>query len=132
VKCRGDRGSASIWILAAGALVVAIGVTALTAGAAVIARHQAQNAADLGALAGAARAELEPDQACAVAAAVVTANQATMGSCRVVGFDVTVMAEVPVEGVPTAIGSAAIGPAEATSRAGPLRASVAGGPATGG
>ncbi|HEY1486951.1 MAG TPA: Rv3654c family TadE-like protein, partial [Micromonosporaceae bacterium] len=115
-----DRGSASIWVLSAGALMIAVTSTVLLAGSATIARHQAQAAADLGALAGAIRAELEPGGACAAAAPVVVANAATMRSCQADGLDVIVTAIVPVEGAPPGIG-----PAVAVARAGPIQTPVA-------
>jgi hypothetical protein len=49
----GDRGSASVWLLCAGLVVLSFGLTGALAAAAATGRHRAQAAADLGALAGA-------------------------------------------------------------------------------
>src|SRR5262245_20746639 len=53
---RSDRGAASVWVLAAGLVLVLAGGFGAAIGSATVARHRAQAAADLGALAGAARA----------------------------------------------------------------------------
>lgn len=112
-----DRGAASIWVLAAGLLIVAMGVAGAAAGAAIIARHQAQASADLGALAGAARAAEGPRGACRRAAEIVAANGGRLVACVLDGFDLTVAVDVtvhPVRGI--------IRTAHAKARAGPVRA----------
>jgi secretion/DNA translocation related TadE-like protein len=106
----GDRGSASVWLLCAGAVVLAFGLTGALAGAAATGRHRAQAAADLGALAGARYALDGGAAACARAAAIVAANRARMAGCRLDGVDLIVVAEVPVAGVGTARGAARAGP----------------------
>lgn len=106
----GERGSASVWLLCAGLVVVAFGLTGALAGAAATARHRAQVAADLGALAGARYAVDGGPTACARAAVIVTANGARMAGCRLDGLDLVVVAEVPVAGVGTARGVARAGP----------------------
>ncbi len=103
-----DRGSASLWLLGVGLGVVLLGVMAATVASAVVARHRAQAAADLGALAGAARAAQGEAVACARAAELVRANRARLVGCRLDGLDLVV--------------TAAVGPARATARAGPVRA----------
>jgi secretion/DNA translocation related TadE-like protein len=103
---KGDRGSASIWLLAVGLVVVAVGLGAVEVGVALTNRHRAQVAADLGALAGARYAVDGASVACARAGEVVIANGATLVACELDGFDLTVGAQV--------------GPARATARAGPL------------
>jgi secretion/DNA translocation related TadE-like protein len=115
----GDRGSASIWTLSVGLLIVSIGATAVLAGSATIARHEAQAAADLGALAGAVLAVVDPTGACDVAATIVESNNAEFRDCRIDDLDVIVTAAVDVAGAP-----AGIGPAVGSARAGPLRSSV--------
>jgi secretion/DNA translocation related TadE-like protein len=104
-----DRGSASLWLLGVGLAVVLLGVVAATVASAVVARHRAQAAADLGALAGASRAAQGEAVACARAAELVRANRARLVGCRLDGLDLVVTAEV--------------GLARATARAGPVRAS---------
>jgi secretion/DNA translocation related TadE-like protein len=112
-----DRGSASIWLLAAAAVVVAVGMAATLVGTATVARHRAKAAADLGALAGARYAASGAAFACARAAAVVALNGARLLDCHLESLDLIVTAEVPIAGLPGAMTSA-----EATSRAGPVRA----------
>lgn len=111
-----DRGSASVWVLAAGLVLVAIAGTGVLSGAAMVARHRAQTAADLGALAGARFVVVESASACALAESIVEANGAAMDTCRIDGMDLIVAAAVPVAGAPPGIG-----PATATARAGPVQ-----------
>jgi secretion/DNA translocation related TadE-like protein len=69
-------------LLTAAGLVAA---AALTVGSAVLARHRAQSAADLGALAGAAAAQRGEAQArvCAAVRSVVRVNAAELVACQV-------------------------------------------------
>ncbi len=89
-------------------LTVTSGVAYL--GAAVVARHRAQAAADLGALAAAARLPAGADAACAQADAVARAMRAGTMHCVVDDLDVVVTIEV---------GVGRWGPARAAARAGP-------------
>jgi secretion/DNA translocation related TadE-like protein len=115
-RCR-DRGSASVWLLAVGLILLSAGLSGGLLGAAHVARHRAQAAADLAALAGAARAVEGPAAACARAAELVTANGGRLAGCRLDGFDLTVTVEV------APAGSAGLGRvATAAARAGPVRA----------
>jgi secretion/DNA translocation related TadE-like protein len=113
----GDGGSATIWTLAACALIATFGLTALTAAGAVAARHQARTAADLGALAGAPWTVALPDRACPVAVDIARANGADVVSCHVDGVDIRLTVSVPVAGAPTGLDRAT-----ATARAGPISA----------
>jgi secretion/DNA translocation related TadE-like protein len=122
VAARPDRGSASIWVLAAGLVFVPFATTVVLAGSAAIARHRAQSAADLGALAGAVEVVVDPSGACGAAAVVVADNGAAMTACRVDALDIIVAASVPVAGA-----IAGIGPAVAVARAGPVRTILADG-----
>jgi len=115
-----DRGAATVWLLAAGLLVVLLGGAMATAGAAVVARHRAQAAADLGALAGAPFAVLGEEVACREADAIVRANGARLRRCWVEGADVLVTAEVRPAGPAMVFGIA-----HASARAGPVPAQVA-------
>jgi secretion/DNA translocation related TadE-like protein len=111
-----DRGSASLWLLALGLVLVAAGIAGAAIGAARVARHEARVAADLGALAGAARTLDGPVAACGRASAFVSANGGRLTTCRVDGLDLQITVEVsvvPLRGL-TRI-------AEATARAGPVR-----------
>lgn len=111
-----DRGAATVWLLAAGLVLVAAGIAGAAVGTATVARHQAQSAADLGALAGAMRAVEGPESACARAAEIVAANRGRLASCTLVGFDLTITVDVmvsPLRGMTRT--------AHAAARAGPVR-----------
>ncbi len=75
-----DRGSATVWVLGFGALVVAAAMVAVVAGSAVLARHRAERAADLGALAGAQQIGRGAEP-CQAARRVVAENGAGVQSC---------------------------------------------------
>lgn len=81
-------------------------------GAAVIARHRAQAAADLAALAGAAQVPAGGNNACARAALLAREMDTNPIACTVDGLDVVVTVEA----------ASALGPARAVARAGPLDA----------
>ncbi len=84
-------------------------------GSAVVARHRAQAAADLAALAGAARLPSGAAAACARATAVARAMRADDVRCEVDGLDVVVTVAVAVRATPVGAG-----PARAAARAGPV------------
>ncbi len=109
-----DRGAATILVLAFGLFLAVAGVAAAGVGTARVGRHQARAAADLGALAGAAKAVYGPEVACARAGQFVAANHGRMASCVVDGLEIVVRAEVAVPG----LGRHAV----ATARAGPVSA----------
>jgi secretion/DNA translocation related TadE-like protein len=111
----GERGSASLWVLGVGLAVLLFAGAVAAAGSVLVARHRAQAAADLGALAGAVRAGEGPDAACARARQIIEANGASLVECQVDGLDVVVGVEVAPAGV-----GRAIGPARARARAGPV------------
>lgn len=99
---------------AAIAAVLATTAAAATLGAAAVARHRAQAAADLAAYSAAIRLTAGPEAACATARSIAGMTGASVTACRVDGLDVTV--EVSV-----ALGlSWAPGPARAVARAGPV------------
>lgn len=107
-----DAGVSTVFgALMVGLLIVVTGVC-VRLGGATLARQQAETAADLGALAGAADALRGADVACAGAGRVVAANRGRLVSCVLDGLDVLVQVEVPVP----AFGGAASGRA----RAGPV------------
>ncbi|MCO8273340.1 flp pilus-assembly TadE/G-like family protein [Actinoplanes sp. TRM 88003] len=107
-----DRGAATILVLAFGLFLTVAGLAAAGVGTARVGRHQARTAADLGALAGAAKAVHGPAVACARAGQFVAANHGRMASCVVEGLEVEVRAEVALPGLGRR--------AEATARAGPV------------
>jgi secretion/DNA translocation related TadE-like protein len=83
-------------------------------GSAVVARHRAQAAADLAALAAAARLAAGPESACAQARAVAREMRVSTISCDVDDLDVvvTVDARVAVGGWASARAAARAGPAD--------------------
>jgi len=95
-------------------VVVLLAVTGGSAylGAAVVARHRAQAAADLAALAAAARLPAGPEAVCAQAGAVARAMRADPAGCAVDDLDVVITIEVGL-----AVGR--WGKARAAARAGP-------------
>ena len=110
-----DQGSATILVLSICLLAMVLATAVAATGSAIVARHRAQAAADLGALAAAdvlvGRATGEP---CAAAARVAFAQGASVTHCEVSGTDVLVRAAVEPRGP-----AAALGVAVAAARAGP-------------
>jgi secretion/DNA translocation related TadE-like protein len=78
---RPDRGSASIWLLACCALLLAVAFAGTVRAAAVVVRHRAESAADLAALAAAGQIGVS-DGVCAAAARIAAANDATIRRCQ--------------------------------------------------
>ena len=115
----GDRGAASLFVLAVGLVLVAAGLAGAAVGSARVARHTARNAADLGALAGAVHAVEGTPVACAVADRFVSANGARMTGCTVSGLEILIRAEVRVAPLPGVTRQAV-----AEARAGPIEAPV--------
>jgi secretion/DNA translocation related TadE-like protein len=108
-----DRGSATLWVLAVGILLVAGGMAGALVGAARTGSQQAGAAADLGALAGAARVIEGAEAACARAAQLVAVNGGRLTACTVDGLDLVVTVEVVVSPLQrTAVASARAGPVE--------------------
>ncbi len=101
------------------AAVSAMTVGGAHLGAAVIARHRAQAAADLAALAGAAYVPAGTDAACAQASVLARSMGATAVECAVDGLDILVTLEAP-----TTLGLSWMGPARAIARAGPAGSRV--------
>jgi secretion/DNA translocation related TadE-like protein len=96
------------------AVLLAVTAGGSCLGSAVIGRHRAQAAADLAAIAAAARVPAGPRTACARAAVVVDRMGAEQIGCDIDGLDVVVTVEVAVVFV-------GLGPraARAAARAGP-------------
>jgi secretion/DNA translocation related TadE-like protein len=97
------------------AVLLAITVACVYLGSAVVARHRAQAAADLAALAAAGRLTQGSGAACAHAVAVAEAMHTTVVDCSVVGLDVVVAVDVTA-----ALGRLGVGTARAVARAGPV------------
>lgn len=112
----GERGSGSVWVAAVAGVLAVVGGATVLVGAAAVARHRAESAADLAALAAARSAVIGDPAACAVAARVAGRNGARITGCRVLtGAVVEVTVSVPVRlgglGRREAIARARAGPA---------------------
>ena len=92
---RGERGSASLLVVALLSVLLLVGAALGVVAAMVWAHRVAQSAADLSALAGAADLQ-EGEDACASASRIAGANDASLTTCRVQGEVVEV--EVTVAG----------------------------------
>lgn len=96
----GDRGAASVWVLAVGLVLVAAGLAGAAFGAARMAHQRAVVAADLAALAGAARAIEGTAVACGRAGEFATHNDARLMSCTLDGLDLVVTVELTATPLP--------------------------------
>jgi secretion/DNA translocation related TadE-like protein len=96
------------------AVVLAITIGGVYIGSAVIARHRAQAAADLAALAAAVHLADGADAACMQASTVAKAMRAGITQCTVDKLDVVVTVDVKA-----VLGRLGVGPARAFARAGP-------------
>ena len=124
IRDAGDRGSATLWVLSGCVLLFLAGAVASARTEAVLARHRAETAADLAALAAATRLGTGGDP-CAAAQPIAAANGARLAGCRVrpapggrggtVDVSVAVAVQLPV------IGSRQV---LATGRAGRQRAAT--------
>ncbi|MBB6174160.1 secretion/DNA translocation related TadE-like protein [Nocardiopsis mwathae] len=109
-----DLGSATVWVLALGAVIWFSAFTAVLVASVRIDRHRAATAADLAALAGAAQSAHGPRRACAVADATAAANGARLVGCTLRGLILHVEVEIPARMWPGAV--------PARARAGPVSA----------
>lgn len=85
-----DRGAATVWAAGAIAGLMSLTVFGLYLGGALVARHQAESAADLAALAGAGSVVAGEQYACARARRVTDRMGVRLASCRARGWDVLV------------------------------------------
>ncbi|HYZ35398.1 MAG TPA: Rv3654c family TadE-like protein [Pseudonocardiaceae bacterium] len=109
-----DRGIASVWAAVAITVLVSIGACGLQLGEALVARHHAESAADLAALAAAAHILPGEQYACGEARRVTERMRVTLVSCRTHDWDVLIdVAARP----PGWLGT--LGTATAQARAGP-------------
>ena len=97
------------------AALLAITVGGVYVGSAVVARHRAQAAADLAALAAAGHLAQGSAVACSHALALAKAMRTSVSQCTVDDLDVVVTVDAAV-----ALGRFGVRPARATARAGPL------------
>jgi secretion/DNA translocation related TadE-like protein len=112
-----ERGSATIVAASMMVAVLAVTVGAVHVGSAVVARHRAQAAADMAAVAAATIMPVGPGAACERASAVARAMSTTVTACDTDSLDVTVTV-----GAPLALTAWGVGPAHAVARAGPATA----------
>ncbi|MDA3624837.1 Rv3654c family TadE-like protein [Saccharopolyspora oryzae] len=93
----GDRGAATALSAILALALLALLVFVVHLGAAVTARHRAEGAADLAALAAAAHAPRGPEVACERAAEVADGMRVAVVECRLEGWNarVTVQADLP-------------------------------------
>ena len=114
-----DGGVGTVWTAAAIAVVLGVLVFALQLGAAVLARHRAEAAADLAALAAAGRAERGQRIACARAEEIATEMNGSLTECEITGWEaeVTVRVRLPFAPFDT-------GPASGRARAGPVALTI--------
>jgi secretion/DNA translocation related TadE-like protein len=111
-----DRGSATVWTVGGIALVAVVLVGLLWFVAAVGARHRAQSAADLAALAAASTAVAGERRACGEARWVADGMGVALLSCRLSGWDALVEVAAQPAGVLGEFGAAV-----ARARAGPVQ-----------
>ncbi|MDX8033895.1 Rv3654c family TadE-like protein [Lentzea sp. BCCO 10_0856] len=104
-----DRGSAAVSGVVAMLLLIIVTVAGAQAGAAVVVRHRVTGAADLAALAAAARLSDGDENACEQAKRVAEANRSTLERCTVSGWEVVVELSAITP----------FGPVSARARAGP-------------
>ncbi|WP_157430316.1 Rv3654c family TadE-like protein [Actinomadura macra] len=95
-----DRGAGTLWVLAFTAIIWLGGVTAMAIGGVRAARHRGDAAADLAALAGAARVPDGAGVACASARSIAAESGARLMRCaiegRVIDVSVTLTVRVPL------------------------------------
>ena len=108
-----DSGVATVWAASAVAVLTVVLVACLHLGAALLARHRAESAADLAALAAAREAVRGEAPACLRAAQIATATGGEVVRCRLVGWtalvEVRVSGPFALPGLTTASGRAAAG-----------------------
>jgi secretion/DNA translocation related TadE-like protein len=113
--CR-DRGSVTIWAAALAGLMWLGSSAAVLYGSAVAARHRAETAADLAALAAAVHSVDGPASACAVSARLAVGNGGVLRGCQMTGDDVEVVVSMRVNlgglGAFTTVARARAGPVE--------------------
>ncbi len=109
-----DCGIATVWAATGVAVIMTVLMVGLYLGAAVAARHRAEAAADLAALAAAGVAVEGSRTACDRAAEIAAAMGGTVTSCGLAGWDALVEVEVAVPlalpGTSGATGRARAGP----------------------
>lgn len=116
MRAGSDRGSATVWASGAIAVLLVVAVAGIHLGAALLARHRAESAADLAALAAAGRAVAGAEVACARASGLAERMAVELVACRLEGWDALVEVRVRPGGP-----LAALGTATSRARAGPVQ-----------
>ncbi|RSD19576.1 Rv3654c family TadE-like protein [Amycolatopsis eburnea] len=116
VDPRSDRGAATIWTALAVAALTGVTTLGIWLGAATIARHRAEAAADLAALAAASHAAEGPVQACERARWVTDRMGVKLLTCRWQRLDALIEVESPTGGLAGLPGPAARARAGPTAR----------------
>lgn len=106
-----DRGSATVWVAWAVAGLAAVAGLVLVIGAVASARHRANSAADLSALAAAAYGTWGEEHACGLARWVTDRMAVRLVECRMSGWEAHVEVRAAVNG---------LGEITARARAGPV------------
>jgi secretion/DNA translocation related TadE-like protein len=109
-----EQGSATLWVLCAIAVVIAVGSAGIAAGVVTLARHRAAIAADAAALAAAGDVLAGPAGACAAAASIARTDGARLVRCGLDGAGAQVEVTVALPGVLRRFGAA-----DGSARAGP-------------
>ncbi|GAA1463698.1 flp pilus-assembly TadE/G-like family protein [Nocardiopsis exhalans] len=107
-----DAGSATVWWISLCVLLWFLTYALLLTAAARLDRDRASAAADLAALAAAARAHEGTGTVCAAARRTAEANGATLDTCELSGLTVTVTVSLPASALPREV--------SARARAGPV------------
>ncbi|WP_106348191.1 Rv3654c family TadE-like protein [Antricoccus suffuscus] len=110
-----ERGSGTIWVVAMAMVLCVVALSVMLLGLAQTARHKANSAADLAALAAAQVLIDGTGSPCDVASGNAAANGARITSCAVDGEVVLIAVSVDVH-----LGRFGLGTATATARAGPV------------
>ncbi|MGW5879958.1 Rv3654c family TadE-like protein [Nocardiopsis terrae] len=100
---RGDAGSATVWWVSLCLLLWFVTYAVLLTSAARLERDRAGTAADLAALAAAARAHQGTRAACAAARSTAEANGAALGGCGLSGHTVSVTVTLPSAVLPSTV-----------------------------
>ncbi|SDQ74180.1 Rv3654c family TadE-like protein [Thermostaphylospora chromogena] len=121
-----ERGSATVWAVALMALLMAVAVVFTYAGMARVARHRAQSAADLSALAAARLAVEGEERACSAARSLARMNRSALDHCSV--RESVAEVEVTVRFAPPVVPERLI---HARARAGPVEGAITFAPPSG-
>ena len=110
-----QRGSATIWMVGLMALVFAVAAAVVFAGMARVARHRAQGAADLSALAAARLAFANPGRSCRRASSLAADNEARVTRCSlgdggIADIEVAMEISLPLKGMVVITSRARAGP----------------------